>query len=494
MRLQSTPIQGDARSARAKQTSQSIASAPPLATEVMSLMTASPQDPAAVSAVLDRSPSMASRLLATINSQAYSTIETVRSVEHAVSLLGAREARRLTLSHAMLTIGETWGLDPKLTRKWWRCSMRKAVVASRCAQRAGERQAEEAFTLGLIQDIGMLGLIGCDGGFYERLPEGVNPWRMMELELDYFGMDHAAAGRSLLIRWGVHKPLWREVAYHHKMEETDSPAAAALRIAGCLPHLGGPSDEASLRRMQELYTQHFDHAETPLSAMLAKASADAAAMCGESPDPQLTRREIESRLQQALAEELISSSAEATQLRRSLFQTERELAIAHGEAMADPLTGALNRRGFFRAFIKKLQASGKPTPSVCCIVCDLDCFKSINDMYGHAAGDETLCHTAHLLTERLSNYVVGRTGGDEFCAVTVDVDPAEAKRQVHNLRAAFERIHLQTTSGHRITFSMSVGTSYAEAFDPNEPPDGLFNRADADMYATKENRPSRRSA
>ena len=75
----------------------------------------------------------------------------------------------------------------------------------------------------------------------------------------------------------------------------------------------------------------------------------------------------------------------------------------------DYLTGLYNRKGIYEQF-DELPKDKK----VWIMFCDLDNFKSVNDIYGHAAGDKLLIAIARLLEERVPGARVGRLGGDEF--------------------------------------------------------------------------------
>lgn len=79
----------------------------------------------------------------------------------------------------------------------------------------------------------------------------------------------------------------------------------------------------------------------------------------------------------------------------------------------DPLTGAVNRRGFFAEATVRIQ-NLKDTDSVFVGMVDLDSFKILNDNFGHQFGDEVLCAVVQRLKEVLGEDIVGRLGGDEF--------------------------------------------------------------------------------
>ncbi|MCK8784638.1 GGDEF domain-containing protein, partial [Roseomonas sp. NAR14] len=116
--------------------------------------------------------------------------------------------------------------------------------------------------------------------------------------------------------------------------------------------------------------------------------------------------------------ELSRLKNEATAMARSLGAArDRATEFAqrmHHRANHDALTELLNRAGFMQALEQRV-ASGAP---VCLMLLDLDGFKSVNDLYGHEAGDRVLVEVARRLRQALPDgYAAGRLGGDEFAVV-----------------------------------------------------------------------------
>ena len=117
----------------------------------------------------------------------------------------------------------------------------------------------------------------------------------------------------------------------------------------------------------------------------------------------------------------------------------------------DPLTGLLNRRGLDVALARR----GDEPWSV--LLVDLDHFKSINDRYGHAAGDEVLRATAAVLRGGVrTGDAVARTGGEEFLIAFPDTEPDEAARVGERIRDALARSPQPALNGAIATASLGV--------------------------------------
>ncbi len=173
---------------------------------------------------------------------------------------------------------------------------------------------------------------------------------------------------------------------------------------------------------------------------------------------------------------------EAREMAQSL-----EIANASSDATAremlhrathDALTGLLNRSGILRSLETSLQTSSRP---VCLMLLDLDDFKAVNDVFGHATGDRVLQKVARRLHEATpAGTSIARLGGDEF-ALLLEVDderqePVEAlaSRILAAVSAPFETFESSPVSG-------SVGICIAAEGSVGE----LLARADAALYAAK---------
>lgn len=152
------------------------------------------------------------------------------------------------------------------------------------------------------------------------------------------------------------------------------------------------------------------------------------------------------------------------------------------DALSDPLTMLLNRRGldFHLANLAGSTADG----AVYVVLLDLDRFKSVNDSIGHALGDEVLMRTAQCLRAvGPPGAVAARTGGDEFVLVGCSGDRAAVAER---LRGAIEKM-----TGLPIAITASVGVALADPVLDADPRTGsiyrnLFRRADSAMYRAKQ--------
>jgi diguanylate cyclase (GGDEF)-like protein len=117
---------------------------------------------------------------------------------------------------------------------------------------------------------------------------------------------------------------------------------------------------------------------------------------------------------------------------------------------------------------------------------DLDSLKSINDMYGHSAGDEAIVRAAEALRRTFRNSdIIGRMGGDEFTVLLVDA--LDDSRQI--IDARLQKILEEVNARLRLPFkiSMALGTAKFEP-DANMSVEDLLDKADQALYLRKRDR------
>jgi diguanylate cyclase (GGDEF)-like protein len=153
-------------------------------------------------------------------------------------------------------------------------------------------------------------------------------------------------------------------------------------------------------------------------------------------------------------------------------------------ALVDPLTGLVNRRGFFMETARVAQRQADNPQLAAVMLIDLDNFKSINDRFGHAVGDKVLQIFAETAVQsvRPSDFV-GRLGGEEFAAVLHNVGRERAMVIAERMRAAFAEA-TSSVNGCAIGATASVGMVFSDRadFDASE----LLVQADKALYEAKE--------
>jgi diguanylate cyclase (GGDEF)-like protein len=158
--------------------------------------------------------------------------------------------------------------------------------------------------------------------------------------------------------------------------------------------------------------------------------------------------------------------------------------MAWHQANHDELTGLPNRRLLMENARRLLSVAMRRDRLAALMVLDLDGFKDINDIFGHAYGDAMLRRVAMRMSIALREYdLIARTGGDEFVIVLPEIDHLDAARAVAEklITAASEEVE---TNGRLARMGASVGIAVFPA--DGQDFDTLFKRADAAMYESKQ--------
>lgn len=161
-----------------------------------------------------------------------------------------------------------------------------------------------------------------------------------------------------------------------------------------------------------------------------------------------------------------------------------ELTRVHILSLTDDLTGLANRRAFMRRMedeVSRVQRYGSPLSLA---LIDMDSFKSINDNYGHPAGDDVLRTFANnILTIFRHHDMVARYGGEEFAILLPNTDIDGAKRALVKVQERNARSHFQSNGSAVAMPTFSAGLAL---YRSGETSAALIERADKALYRAKE--------
>jgi diguanylate cyclase (GGDEF)-like protein len=149
----------------------------------------------------------------------------------------------------------------------------------------------------------------------------------------------------------------------------------------------------------------------------------------------------------------------------------------------DQLTGILNRRGVEQAADMAIANAKRQKRKLAAVICDMDSFKTLNDGYGHIAGDAALRTFAKaLLLAVRKGDVVGRLGGDEFCVLLIDSSGEAAVEVMERVRASLAGLSVAKMPPGCVKASFGV----AEFMPGDSALEDLIARADEALYQSKQ--------
>ncbi len=157
-------------------------------------------------------------------------------------------------------------------------------------------------------------------------------------------------------------------------------------------------------------------------------------------------------------------------------------------AVTDPLTGLFNRRYAMPHLARIAARAGETQRSYAVLAVDLDRFKSVNDTYGHAAGDCVLVEVSDRLRASLrGSDLIARIGGEEFLIVLSDTGLDEAQMIAERIRRTVEETPIAFGNGRAVSITLSVGLAMGGTASPagESTADEVVARADRALLAAK---------
>jgi diguanylate cyclase (GGDEF)-like protein len=155
--------------------------------------------------------------------------------------------------------------------------------------------------------------------------------------------------------------------------------------------------------------------------------------------------------------------------------------LVERQALVDGLTGLANRRAASDALHAEAARAERLETQLSVVLADLDEFKEVNDLHGHAVGDEVLRVVAEVLRETLcGSDVAGRWGGEEFLLLLPGADEEGAAQLAERVRVALAARSIPSVPGLRVTASFGVA-EYAGETNPEQ----LLEAADGALYRAK---------
>ncbi|MFW6065663.1 MAG: diguanylate cyclase [Planctomycetota bacterium] len=188
-------------------------------------------------------------------------------------------------------------------------------------------------------------------------------------------------------------------------------------------------------------------------------------------------RRQNARLQKRLREMLRELEKKNAELKKSMDQLE-------SMATTDSLTGLSNRRRFDELLRKRFDEARRYGFDLTCCMCDLDCYKNLNDTLGHQVGDRVLADAAAVISKSLRKAdVAGRYGGDEFVLLLPHTPLDRAVQVTERIRRELKDVTCRLSGCEGVT--LSVGVASLNADDPVTAEE-LLAMADRALYLAKQ--------
>ena len=439
--------------------------------------------------IISCDPPLSAKILQVVNSPFYGLSKKIGEVNQAMAIIGLNAVKNLALGFSLIK-----NFQPKSRvsfdySQFWKDSITGAVAAKAIADRVNRHIADDAFFLGLLQNIGSLIMA-------EALPEkySVAGGRVKaesiplhQAEYDEFGFDHMEVGEYLSKFWGLPDSISLPVGAHHCPERVEFYSGDI----GCL---------AKILHLSSQYIDIFQIKKLEDSCALIDGLINKYGYNGILDETKILQKIgeatklifpiFEIAVDETQHTQIIEAAKnELSQLSTSLIERihiqEKNLQNLKDQVIRDSMTQLYNHEHFLRLLREEVNRATRYKTPLSLILADTDNFKSINDFYGHLAGDFVLKHIALNLQSCLASESdhIARYGGEEFAIIMPSTSLDGAKLFGERLRAAISSTKINC-NGKFIGITMSFGIV---SLENNVRPDveSLIKMADVALYEAK---------
>jgi len=206
---------------------------PTVATRLLQLSDAD-ADLTELAGIIECDPAVSLHLLRVANSSVYGFSGQIRSVQHAVVILGFREVRNMALG---LASGQVFGQGGQQQgAELWQHSLGCAAVARSLATYYPGASPDEAFLGGILHDVGKLIFFDVIPDDYASTTADLDPYMIAQVETDSFGITHQEIGQHCADEWELPMELNDVIRFHHDFDEpeVESDLLDVVKAANCL--------------------------------------------------------------------------------------------------------------------------------------------------------------------------------------------------------------------------------------------------------------------
>jgi two-component system cell cycle response regulator len=439
--------------------------------------------------ILSLDPPLSGKILGLINSAFYALPVKITSVTHAVKLLGVNTVKKVALSFSLLHLVKPERKDDFNCTDFWRNSVMTGVVCRFLAKKVLPSLAEDSFTLGLLHDIGRLGLNQSMPKQYNLVLKEQRDARcdFYEAEKQILGFNHMELSGILIKQWGL-PDFFREPAENHHLPEVLETLTEPARLLGkvlflatqVVEYFSGGRKTLSLGILKS-YLRRWGFAPQIQADDLIEEAHRQTKEISELFEIRLKKESEYLELIEKARLELIQISDLI--LEEMLVQQNR-LKSLQDEVMLDYLTGLFNYKSFQHFLNQECNRAKRYRIPLTLIIGDIDYFKSVNDTFGHSAGDKVLQAISGQLKDSLRNTdIIARHGGEEFAILLTNTSVPESLGVVERLRLIAENLAVKY-EGRVIKVTMSFGVAWLQP-ESDLSKEELLKRADQAMYEAK---------
>ncbi len=441
-------------------------------------------------------PALSSKILRVANSPVYPYTKKVENLHQALMVIGLNATISLALSFSLVKSLKTpqgQGLDFTL---YWKRAILSGISCQVLGTTCGIPEGEELYLAGLLQDLGMLALDQVFPDLYVSLvgPQSDHA-NLIAHEKHTLGLTHGAIGGWLLTQWNLPDRLRLAVACSDdptRIPEQDERAPFSYCVT-----LSGMIAEIFIRETDKAFMQSITQQAcsllqlTPEDLMktletVKERLPETESLFNTNLQPWDDPQTILEHARESLLLRNLQALHQVEELRICTVNMEAQVSKLEETNRHDALTGTLTRAHLDKCLETAFEQALGNGECLTLIFADLDKFKSVNDTYGHQAGDLVLQSTARLLLSNLrSTDMIGRFGGEEFVLILPKSSTAGAELVSKRIIEAFRSTPHAIDENQHLTVTISLGMATHTPENPYTKVDALLHHADEAVYYSK---------
>ena len=439
--------------------------------------------------ILSNDVALTAKILKLVNSSFYSLSSRITTVDHAIKLLGLNTVKNLALSFSLITGLQKKGVRTINYNQFWKDSLLGAIAAKLLANKIDPNSAEDAFFMGLLQDIGSLALACCMPEQYGVVLSEANNQvaRYHQAENQHLGLNHMEVGEYLAKSWGLPETFYIPIGHHH------APQTLSNNNRDC-------TERTKMLHLSSLYIDVFNTSDMNIQMGTIDHFCKEYSLAGKFDSADLAKEihhqaqdvfpifDVQFKDDRDYADLLDTAKAEMAKLSAEmiaeLLEKNREIEFLREQTTIDSMTSIHNYKGFCECLSREMNRAKRYKKPLSVIFADIDHFKAVNDTFGHQAGDHALKAVAVSLRKgvRDTDYLA-RYGGEEFAIILPEANIESAFLVAERLRENIRSQHI-AFKNKTILLTMSFGVACMPS-NQSLSSDSLIKMADDALYKAK---------